>query len=161
MVRKPTSPSSPAGTPGGASNPPRPEDGGGKSERERIVAAFMAILAEKPIEQVGFAEIAQRAGVSLAELRGNFNSTLGILAAQMKDIDRKVLSGGDPDMARAFPGAFGGPQSRTCPRAQWAGGALAAMDADGGRYLGIGAARHGAFARSGAAVCFGSAHLAE
>jgi AcrR family transcriptional regulator len=103
MARKPTPPSSPAGTPGGASNPPRAESSGGKSERERIVAAFMAILAEKPIEQVGFAEIAQRAGVALAELRGTFNSTLGILAAQMKDIDRKVLSGSDPDMAEEPP----------------------------------------------------------
>jgi AcrR family transcriptional regulator len=63
----------------------------------------MVLLAEKPIEQIGFAEIARRAGVSLAELRGSFDSTLAILAAQMKDIDRQVLSGSDPDMAEEPP----------------------------------------------------------
>jgi AcrR family transcriptional regulator len=63
----------------------------------------MALLAEKPIEQIGFAEMAQRAGLSLAELRGQFDSTLGILAAQMKAIDRQVLSGNDPDMAEEPP----------------------------------------------------------
>ena len=30
-----------------------------RSERERIIDAFMALLAEKPIEQIGFAEIAK------------------------------------------------------------------------------------------------------
>ena len=66
-----------------------------RPERERIIDAFMALLAEKPIEQIGFAEIAERAGVSLAELRGEFGSTLAILAAHMKELDRKVLAGGD------------------------------------------------------------------
>ena len=59
----------------------------------------MALLAEKPIEQIGLAEIAERAGVSLAELRGEFGSTLAILAAHVKELDRKVLAGGDADMA--------------------------------------------------------------
>ena len=104
MARKPTPPSSPTGMPGGASNPPPPGSSADtKTERERIIAAFMALLAEKPIEQIGFAEIAQRAGVSLAELRNNFDSTLGILAAQMKEIDRQVLSENDPDMAEEPP----------------------------------------------------------
>src|SRR5882762_8675961 len=67
----------------------------GSSERDPIVAAFMALLAEKPIEQIGFAEIAAGAGVSLAELRGRYGSTLAILCAHMKEIDRQVLSGGD------------------------------------------------------------------
>ena len=104
MARKPTPPSSPAGMPGGPSTPPPPESSAGaKTERERIIDAFMALLPEKPIEQIGFAEIAQRAGVSLAELRNNFDSTLGILAAQMKEIDRQVLSESDPDMAEEPP----------------------------------------------------------
>ena len=50
----------------------------------------MALLAEKPIEQIGFAEIAKRAGVSLGQLRDEFGSTLAILAAHMKDIDRRA-----------------------------------------------------------------------
>jgi AcrR family transcriptional regulator len=103
MARRPPPPPSSAGMPGGASNPPPLGSSAGKSERERIVSAFMALLAEKPIEQIGFAEMAQRAGLSLAELRGQFDSTLGILAAQMKAIDRQVLSGNDPDMAEEPP----------------------------------------------------------
>ncbi len=71
--------------------------------RDRIIAAFMALLAEKPIERIGFAEIAARAGVSLADLRGEFGSTFAILAAQVKEIDRAVLSGGDPEMAEEPP----------------------------------------------------------
>ena len=59
----------------------RPAADGGKSERERIIDAFMALLAEKPIEQIGLAEIAKRAGVSLSNLRDVFGATLAILAA--------------------------------------------------------------------------------
>ncbi|MEA2907424.1 MAG: hypothetical protein QOI12_4811 [Alphaproteobacteria bacterium] len=69
------------------------------SGRDRIIEAFMALLAEKPIEAIGFAEVAQRAGVSLADLRNTFGSALAILAAQMKEIDRAVLAGSDADMA--------------------------------------------------------------
>ena len=64
-----------------------------------IVGAFMALLAEKPIEDIGFAEIAERADISLAELRARYGSTLAILATQMKEIDRAVLAGIDSEMA--------------------------------------------------------------
>jgi AcrR family transcriptional regulator len=74
-----------------------------RSERERIIDAFMALLAEKPIEQIGFAEIAKGAGVSLSELRGAFGSTLAILAAYIKQIDWAVLAGDDADMAEEPP----------------------------------------------------------
>jgi len=70
-----------------------------KPERERIIDAFMALLAEKPIERIGFAEIAQRARVSLPQLRGLFASTLAILAAQVKETDRAVLASEDADIA--------------------------------------------------------------
>lgn len=81
----------------------RPAPGGDKSARERIVDAFMALLAEKRIEEIGFAEIAKRAGVSLSDLRDAFGSTLAILAAYMKAVDRAVLAGGDADMAEEPP----------------------------------------------------------
>jgi AcrR family transcriptional regulator len=68
-----------------------------------VIAAFMELLAEKPFEQIGFAEIADRADVTLAQLRDMFGSTLSILAAHMKEIDRQVLSGADPDMAEEPP----------------------------------------------------------
>jgi AcrR family transcriptional regulator len=71
--------------------------------RERIITAFMALLAEKPIERIDIAEIAKRAEVSLADLRGEFGTTLAILAAHMKEIDRSVLRGGDGDMAQEPP----------------------------------------------------------
>jgi AcrR family transcriptional regulator len=67
--------------------------------RERIIHAFMALLAERPIEEIGYTDIAARAGVSLADVRSEFGSKLAILAAHMKEIDRQVLTGGDADMA--------------------------------------------------------------
>jgi AcrR family transcriptional regulator len=95
MARKPTRPSKAAA----AAAAPR----GGSSERDRIIAAFMALLADKPIERIGFPEIAANAGVSLAELRNAFGSTIAILAAHMKEIDRAVLAGGDADMGEEPP----------------------------------------------------------
>ena len=74
-----------------------------RSERARIIDAFMALLAEKPVEQIGLAEIAKGAGISLSDLRGAFDSTLAILAAFVKQIDRAVLAGDDADMAEEPP----------------------------------------------------------
>jgi len=73
------------------------------SDRQRIVRALMQLLAEKPIERIDLSEVAKRASVSLARLREEFGNTLSILAAQMKDIDRAVLEGGDADMAKEPP----------------------------------------------------------
>jgi AcrR family transcriptional regulator len=73
------------------------------SDRERIVGAFMQLLATKPIERIDLSEIAERARVPLARLREEFDSALSILAAQMKKIDRAVLEGVDPDMADEPP----------------------------------------------------------
>ena len=84
-----------------ASAPPQSADG--KSQRDRIIEAFMALLGEQSIEQIGFAEVAARAGVSLAELRNVFGSKLAILAAHQKEIDRQVLAGIDADMAQEPP----------------------------------------------------------
>ena len=81
----------------------RPASRSSKSERERIIDAFMTLLAEKSIERIGFAEIARAARVSLADLRATFPSTLAILAAQIRETDRAVLAGGDADMAEEPP----------------------------------------------------------
>lgn len=67
--------------------------------RDKIIAAFLDLLAEKRFEQIGFAEIAAAAGVSLPELRMEFASTLAILAAHIKAIDRAVLAEDSSDMA--------------------------------------------------------------
>jgi AcrR family transcriptional regulator len=71
--------------------------------RDRILQAFMELLAEQPIERIGLADIATRAAVSLAELRAEFASPLAILAAHVKEIDRQVLAEIDPDMAEESP----------------------------------------------------------
>jgi AcrR family transcriptional regulator len=75
----------------------------GGTDREKIIAAFMALLAEKRFEQIGFGDIAAHAGVSLAVARTEFGSTLSILAAHMKDLDRKVLAGETNDMTEEPP----------------------------------------------------------
>ena len=73
------------------------------SDRDRIVAAFMALLAEKSFERIDLAEIAARAGVSLGAMRAEFPSTLAIYAAHVKALDRAVLDGGEGDMAEEPP----------------------------------------------------------
>jgi AcrR family transcriptional regulator len=97
MARKPARKSRAAST----NSPAAPAAGG--SDRDKIVAAFMALLAEKPIEQIGFAEIARGAGVSLTQLRGEFSSTLAIFAAHVKAVDRAVLAEDFSDMAEEPP----------------------------------------------------------
>src|SRR6186713_1708160 len=82
-----------------AANRPSPTG----SPRERVIEAFMLLLAEQPIERIGLAEIAERAGVTLAELRGEFGTPLAILGAQVKELDRKVLAEVDPDMDEESP----------------------------------------------------------
>ena len=72
-------------------------------DRERIVRAFMQLLAEKRLERIDLSEVAKRASVSLARLREQFDTTLSILAAHVKDIDRAVLDSGDADMAKEPP----------------------------------------------------------
>jgi AcrR family transcriptional regulator len=83
-----------------ASDAPAPPTG---SERERIIAAFMALLAEKRFEAIDLSEIAARAGVPLGAMRAEFGSPLAIYAAHVKTIDRAVLDGGEGDMAEEPP----------------------------------------------------------
>jgi AcrR family transcriptional regulator len=81
-----------------ASAPPR-----GNTDRDKAIDALMALLAEQSFEEIGLAEVAGRAGLKLSQLRAEFGSTLAILGAQMKDIDRAVLAGGSADMAEEPP----------------------------------------------------------
>ena len=69
-----------------------------QTDREKIVAAFLALLADKSFAAVGFNDIAQRTGLSLAEIRGEFASTLAIVAAFVKSTDRAVLAQDMDDM---------------------------------------------------------------
>jgi AcrR family transcriptional regulator len=75
----------------------------GTTDRDKAIDALMALLAEQSFEQIGLAEVAGRAGIKLSQLRAEFGSTLAILGAHIKDIDRAVLAGGDVDMADESP----------------------------------------------------------
>jgi AcrR family transcriptional regulator len=77
--------------------------GEAKPARERIIEGFMTLLAEKSIEEIGLADIGREAGVSLAELRQMFASPFAVLAAYIKEIDRQVLAGVDPEIAEESP----------------------------------------------------------
>jgi AcrR family transcriptional regulator len=86
-----------------AREPTEPKNNHGNSNREKIIAALMALLAEQPIDKIGFGAIAARAGLTLADCRAEFGSLLAVLAAQLKQTDRRVLAGGDTDMAEEPP----------------------------------------------------------
>jgi AcrR family transcriptional regulator len=77
--------------------PGRPEATG--SPRDRVIDALMALCAEKPFGDIGLAEIAERAGVSLAEFRDLFPSKGAILGAFTKRIDHIVLEGTTGELA--------------------------------------------------------------
>jgi AcrR family transcriptional regulator len=72
-------------------------------ERDKIIAAFLELLAGKRFEQIGLADLAETAGVTLAQLRAEFASTLAILAAHIKAIDRAVLAEDFSDMDEEPP----------------------------------------------------------
>src|ERR1700712_4898596 len=74
-----------------------------KPARERIVDALLILLAEQSFEDIGLAQLATAADVSLADLRDEFGSTMAVLAAFTKGIDRAVLAGGDADMEDELP----------------------------------------------------------
>ena len=71
---------------------------GPASDRGKVIDAFMALLAERRLEQIGLADVAGRAGLKLSQIRAEFGSTLAIYAAHVKEIDRIVLDGGQDDM---------------------------------------------------------------
>ena len=144
----------------------------------------MAVMAEKRFEDIGFAEIARRAGVSLSELRGKHASKIEMLAAYMREVDRAVLDGIDEGLADEPPrerlfdvlmrrldilaadkaavkslrqsAAF---NPRSHARDQRPRAALDAMDAHRRRHLGDRPQGHGARAGPRLAVRIGAEHL--
>ena len=70
-----------------------------QTDREKIIAAFLALLEDKPFAAIGFDDIAQRSGLSLAQVRGEFASTFAVLAAYVKATDRAVLAQDMHDMS--------------------------------------------------------------
>jgi len=66
--------------------------------RDRIVDALLALAGEMRWGDIALPMIAERAGVSLADLRDQFPSKGAILGAFSKRIDRIVLDGMSADM---------------------------------------------------------------
>jgi AcrR family transcriptional regulator len=99
MARRPASTSRGKSAPA-AEKPEAPTAG---TDRDKIISAFLALLSEKSIEQIGLAEIASQAGVSLARLRDEFGSALAIYAAYVKSVDRAVLAEDLSDMTEEPP----------------------------------------------------------
>ena len=141
-------------------------------------------LADNPFETIGLADVAAQAGISLAQLRGEFASTLAIVAAHIKATDRAVLAADLSDMAEEPPrerlfdvlmrrletlaphrqavrsllrsARRNPPLALALNRHR---GALAAMDADGSRYQVFWPARNDSRPGAGDAVRVGAAHL--
>ncbi|GLK67798.1 TetR/AcrR family transcriptional regulator [Hansschlegelia plantiphila] len=92
-----SSPSDPIDPRPGQGASPQPKPIG--DPREKIVDALFALLVEKSWANIGLYDVAARAGVSLAELRGLFPSKGAILAGFVRKIDLDVLANDTRDMA--------------------------------------------------------------
>jgi AcrR family transcriptional regulator len=77
----------------------RTADSAPQTDREKIIAAFLTLLEGKPFAAIGFDDIAQRSGLSLAQVRGEFASTFAVIAAYVKATDRAVLAQDMHDMS--------------------------------------------------------------
>jgi AcrR family transcriptional regulator len=74
-----------------------------KRQRQSVMSAFLALLSEKSFAEIGLDEIAGRASMSLADLRGMFDSKLAIYEAFVRDIDEAVLAEDLSDMSEEPP----------------------------------------------------------
>lgn len=61
------------------------------TEKGRYISAALALAAERPWTEIGLADIAQRAGSTLAGLKAHFSSKGDILRAFMSLVDDEVL----------------------------------------------------------------------
>jgi AcrR family transcriptional regulator len=67
--------------------------------RERLVSAFLDLLAERSFETISLNDVAAKAGLSLADMRGEVGSTFDLVSAFARSVDKAVLAGTDPSMA--------------------------------------------------------------
>lgn len=88
MARKPASPSP---------EPPKADP------RIRAVDALMTLAAEEPWDMISLSGIAEKAGLSLGEMRDLFPSKGALLGSFVRRIDRIVLDGTSTDMADEAP----------------------------------------------------------
>ena len=74
-----------------------------KKTPDKIVDTALRLAAEMPWSEVTLADIAENAGVSLADLRDEFDDKQAVLAGFARRIDREVLSGIDAELAGEPP----------------------------------------------------------
>ena len=67
--------------------------------RDAVVDALMRLAADRPWSDIELADVAQEAGVSLADLRDMFPSKGAILGGFSRRIDRQVLEGTTDELA--------------------------------------------------------------
>jgi AcrR family transcriptional regulator len=68
-------------------------------QRQKIITALMELIAERRYATIGLDDVAERAGLSLADLRGAYPHVAAILADHAARVDQAVLKGDDPAMA--------------------------------------------------------------
>lgn len=67
--------------------------------RRAAIEALFGLAAERPWHEITLADIAARAGLSLAELRAAYPSRVAIVAGLAAELDEALLAGTDPEMA--------------------------------------------------------------
>lgn len=71
--------------------------------RQTIVDSFMDLLAEQPWSAVTLEQVATRAGLTLGDLRGAYDTRFEIMEDFTRRVDRGILDAVDPDMAGEEP----------------------------------------------------------
>jgi len=71
--------------------------------REKIVEALLALCAERPFGDVTLSSLAERGGVTLAEIREHYDGRLDVLADYIRQVDQRVLAGVDPALSAEGP----------------------------------------------------------
>src|SRR3712207_66334 len=82
-------------------SPRRPlmADAAAPSSRDKAIDALMRLASDRPWDDIEIADIAQEAGLSLAEFRDLFPSKGAVLGAFSRRIDRQVLDGTSDDLS--------------------------------------------------------------
>jgi AcrR family transcriptional regulator len=78
----------------------KPETEPQTDPRQAAINALLALAADNPWVEIGLADIADRASLSLSQLRGLFPSKGAILSAYARQVDQAVLDGIDADLAQ-------------------------------------------------------------
>lgn len=71
--------------------------------RSKIIKTFIGLLSDEKWEDVSLVKVAEKAEVSLSDLRGAFDGKIAIIAAFCAKIDQEVLKSIDEDIEDELP----------------------------------------------------------